>query len=339
MLTSVLQFLHHRFSRPCIVFGAGPWNSQLFIGHPDVAETLTFTRHFPFVLSLTWWRALRALRRSQPGPIYIFEGKNRQLTRIRRMLRLGGVDPARCVFIADEPGDENEHWVDLLMRFATRVPRAINASEFPAPLSSRCGAPNLHVLLSERQAMRRWLEALGWTGQKLVLIQPGNFRSMSKRHEQLQRSAGDDKSWPVERWTTLVGQIDAELPGALILLCGAPREAGLLEQIRIGSGLANVRTAGLPLRELLALCEVAHSMISVDTGPAHAAAALGIPVVVMYGRESPAVWLPRSSNGSPVLAVGGPPQSTRVDQIQVADVLEQWRALVTGNGRRGRESS
>jgi heptosyltransferase-2/heptosyltransferase-3 len=73
--------------------------------------------------------------------------------------------------------------------------------------------------------------------------------------------------------------------------------------------------------------ELAHSMISVDTGPAHAAAALGLPLLVLYGAESPRQWLPRRPSGSPVVALGGPPRSTRVDQITAEEVFEQWRAL------------
>ncbi len=333
MLTSVLQFLHHRFSSPCVVVGAGPWNSQLYVGHPDVAEALTFTRHFPFLLSFAWWRALWILRRSDPSPIYVFERKTRQLARIRRILKLSGVNPARCVFITDEPDCEAEHWIDLLVRFATRVPRAIDAADFPVPLLSRKGLPSLYVLQSERRDIESWLRARGWTGHKLVLIQPGNFRSMSKRREQWQSSAADDKSWPIERWNALLKKIGTELPGALIFLCGAPQEAAMLERIRVASGSASVLTASLPLRQLLALCELAHSMISVDTGPAHAAAALGVPLVVMYGRESPATWLPRSACGSPVVGIGGPPVSTRVDQIPVDDVFEKWRAMLATNTR------
>src|SRR5262249_21740026 len=152
------------------------------------------------LLSLAWWRARRALRRSDPGPIYIFETNTRQLTRIRRILRLSGVNPARCAFISDETDIASEHWVDVLVRFATRVPRAINAAEFPIPLSSRRGAPILSVLEAERGDIENWLADRGWTGQKIVLIQPGNFRSMSKRRDEWRRSSADDKSWPTERW-------------------------------------------------------------------------------------------------------------------------------------------
>jgi heptosyltransferase-2/heptosyltransferase-3 len=68
-------------------------------------------------------------------------------------------------------------------------------------------------------------------------------------------------------------------------------------------------------------------MISVDTGPAHAAAALGLPLVVMFGAGAQRYWLPRSSSSSPVIGVGGKPASVRVDQIPVDAVFHAWCAL------------
>jgi ADP-heptose:LPS heptosyltransferase len=91
-----------------------------------------------------------------------------------------------------------------------------------------------------------------------------------------------------------------------------------------------VFAAELPLGRLLALCASAHSMISVDTGPAHAAAALDLPLVVLFGGQPQAQWLPRSSSGSPVIGIGGPPVSTRLDEISMATVLETWVSLVAG---------
>jgi heptosyltransferase-2/heptosyltransferase-3 len=90
-----------------------------------------------------------------------------------------------------------------------------------------------------------------------------------------------------------------------------------------------VAAAELPLPRLLALCARSHSMISVDTGPAHAAAALGLPLVVLFGAHSQEQWLPRSPTGSQVSGVGGPPQSNRLDQISVEAVFAAWCALVT----------
>jgi heptosyltransferase-2/heptosyltransferase-3 len=89
----------------------------------------------------------------------------------------------------------------------------------------------------------------------------------------------------------------------------------------------DVVAAELGLRQLLALSEGAHSMISVDTGPAHAVAALGLPLVVLFGAESQRVWLPRSSSGAAVLGLGGPPHSNRVDQISLDAVSSAWGSL------------
>ena len=68
-------------------------------------------------------------------------------------------------------------------------------------------------------------------------------------------------------------------------------------------------------------------MISIDSGPAHAAAALSVPLVVLYGAESPRYWLPRSPSGSAVVGVGGPPASTRADQVSVDALFAAWRSV------------
>jgi len=76
-------------------------------------------------------------------------------------------------------------------------------------------------------------------------------------------------------------------------------------------------------------------MISVDTGPAHAAAALSLPLAVLFGAQSPKYYLPRSPSGSAVVGVGGPPFSTRVDQLSVEAVFEAWRSLGAAGASRG----
>ncbi len=62
---------------------------------------------------------------------------------------------------------------------------------------------------------------------------------------------------------------------------------------------------GQNLRPILALSSHAHSMISLDTGPAHAAAALNRPLIVLFGKSDPRVNCP-ISRGSPVILITGP---------------------------------
>ena len=159
-----------------------------------------------------------------------------------------------------------------------------------------------------------------------MLVQPGNHRTMGRRRLRNWRGR-DDKVWPVERWAQLLQLLHSRMPEAMLVLRGAAAEMPLLEAVAAAAALPCVTCAGTELRPLFALCEMAHSMISVDSGPAHAAAALGLPLVVLYGTQSARVWLPRSSNGSPVVALGGPPELERAEQISVAAVFEAWCGL------------
>ena len=102
----------------------------------------------------------------------------------------------------------------------------------------------------------------------------------------------------------------------------------MLQEIEIVANLDAVVVYGHGLRPLFALCEAAHSMVSVDTGPAHVAGALSLPLAVLYGAESPKYWLPRTPAGSPVLGVGGPPGANRAEQVPVDALFDAWLAVV-----------
>jgi ADP-heptose:LPS heptosyltransferase len=326
MLSALLHFLHRRYRKTCDVIGAGPWNEWVFRGHPDVEQTWSFTRHAPFPFSATWPRVLRALHRSDPGPIYVCEYQYRQLPRIKRMLAFSGINRRRCVFIDDDPSRGN-HWVDSLLRFGELTPPALSAVDYPVPQTATSWAPRLQVLDAERAERDAWLKERGWFGRELILVQPGNHRTMSTRRERWRRLNTDDKAWPIDHWVALLHRMHAWMPDALLVLRGAVEEVPMLQEIQVATGLKEVVVAGLALRPLFALCEACHSMVSADTGPAHAAAALGLPLIVLYGAESPRVWLPRSPTGSPVIGLGGPPNSNRADQISVDTVFDAWSSL------------
>jgi ADP-heptose:LPS heptosyltransferase len=327
MLTALLQYLHRRYRRPCQVIGAGSWTAAVYQGNPDVSRVFSFHRHLPFPFSPHWPRVARALRESAPGPIYVCEHHYRQLPRIRRMLWFSGIDPARCVFISTELEASNKHYVDRLVRFGEQTPAGLRVDDYPLPAGHGAWAPQLRIDAAELACCDEWLRAQGWAGRKLILVQPGNHRSMSRR-AQGRRARADDKSWPLERWAALLKLVHARLPSAVIILRGSKEEAPMLQQIGRAAGLPEVGVAGLTLRPFFALCARAHSMISVDTGPAHVAAALGVPLVVMFGAHWPTYWAPRSPCSSPVVTVGGPPETNRADQIAVETVFDAWDALL-----------
>jgi ADP-heptose:LPS heptosyltransferase len=331
MVTRMLNQLHRRYGRPCQVIGTGSWTPGTYDGHPDVAGVWAFHRHLPFLLDAAWRPVRRALRASAPGPIYVCEKHYRQLPRIYRMLRFSGVDPRRCVFLTErpirKPVQPTDHLVDRMVALGARTPANVTAEDYPAPADAALDGPRLYVLDSERAEREAWLRSQGLFGRELILIQPGNHRTMGPRRARWRRLNTDDKWWPIERWVELLRRIHRERPDAVLLLRGSQEEVTMLQEIQAATKLQCVATVGTTLRQLYALCDGASSMVSVDSGPAHAAAALRVPLVVLYGAESPLYWLPRSPSGSPVVGVGGPPASRRADQVAVDAVFSAWRSL------------
>jgi heptosyltransferase-2/heptosyltransferase-3 len=94
----------------------------------------------------------------------------------------------------------------------------------------------------------------------------------------------------------------------------------------------------LGLRRLFALATLAHSCVSLDSGPAHVAAACGCPVVVLMGMADPRRNRPLERSGGVEIVTSVPqpqwPASRaeweawhRVAEIEVPAVIEAWERL------------
>jgi ADP-heptose:LPS heptosyltransferase len=328
MLTALLEILHRRFGRTCRVIGAGSWSRDIYAGQPDVAETLWLHRYMPFALDSRWWATVWKLLRSRRDPVYVCETDPRKLASVRRLLRWGRVDRARCVFLTEIPAALAQvHWVDRLVSLGRVIPASLRESDYPWPVPPPRCAPRLVLSGAARAAGAAWERQHEVRDRALVLLQPGNRRTMRGRSLRIKDS--DDRFWPVDRWASLIHRIHERLPEARIVLCGAPREDVLLGWIESAAALPDVVLRGLPFPGLFALCVRAHSMISIDTGTAHAAAALGTPLVVLFGSTPPPQVTPRSPCGSAVIGVGGVPLLPRVDQLSVETVFEAWSGLLS----------
>src|SRR2546429_6245628 len=356
LLSALLEILHRRVGSPCHVIGAGAWLGEIYAAHADVARVSCLHRYTAWAFDPTWWRTRRALRAGRAGPVYVCETDLRKLARIRRLLRFSGIEAARCVFLAQTDLDTAlphackvapthrvdaqtgvdtapphtskvapTHWVDRLVSFGRLTPAAFNAADYPWPAPAPRCAPLLTVSDAARAECAAWRERQGWRDRTLILVQPGNRRTM--RGRRLRVLPADDKAWPLERWAGLLRRIHARLPQALIVLCGAPRASRLLEWIAAAAQLPAVAAAELRVPRLLAPCARSHSLISLHTGPAHAAAAPSLPPVVLFGAHSQQQWLPRSPRGSPAVGGGGPPPAPRLHHISVETVFAAWCAL------------
>ncbi len=93
------------------------------------------------------------------------------------------------------------------------------------------------------------------------------------------------KRWPAERYSEVARRLAAS--GLRSLVNYGPGEEDLAEETAAGSGGAARPTQG-SLTELIALTRRARLFIGGDTGPMHLAAALGVPVVAIFGPTDPA---------------------------------------------------
>ena len=94
------------------------------------------------------------------------------------------------------------------------------------------------------------------------------------------------KLWETGRWRALAAALLAE--GAGVLLTGGDADGALAAEIGAGLDPAPLSLVGrLSLKELAAVLGGSDLMVSVDSGPMHMAAAMGTPVVALFGPTDP----------------------------------------------------
>ncbi|MDT7806999.1 MAG: heptosyltransferase [Acidobacteriota bacterium] len=146
--------------------------------------------------------------------------------------------------------------------------------------------PRLELSISDerrRDALRLLGEhrARGSSSGLLVAICPGSTNSRAKR-------------WPIERFAALADML-SERAGAEIVLVGAREELEISEEVaRRMRTCPVVLTGRTDLSQMAAVLGAADLLVTNDTGPAHVAAAVGCPVVVIFGPTNPTTTRPFS---------------------------------------------
>ena len=100
-------------------------------------------------------------------------------------------------------------------------------------------------------------------------------------------SAHRQKCWPAERFAALAARLSRD-HGLAALATGSPSEIPLVQRLADVSEVPVLNLAGkTSIRQLVALLRSAALVVSNDTGPGHIAAALGRPLVMIFGRSNP----------------------------------------------------
>ena len=103
------------------------------------------------------------------------------------------------------------------------------------------------------------------------------------------------KAWPVERFADLANRL-TERDDCRILIGGHTGERALAEGIAKGARSKPVVLAGrTTLLQYAAILKRCALFVGNDNGPMHMAAAMGVPVVALFGPSNPAEWGPRGA--------------------------------------------
>lgn len=137
----------------------------------------------------------------------------------------------------------------------------------------RTPAPPLHleVTKEEREAMAAWLEKQGIGKDDFVVgVNPAALYGTAKR-------------WIPERFAAAAAHF-AEKRGGRVVVTGLPRERDVAQAVCDAGGDAFINGAGeMSLRQLMAFLARANLYLTNDSGAMHIAAALGTPLVAIFG--------------------------------------------------------
>jgi lipopolysaccharide heptosyltransferase I len=158
------------------------------------------------------------------------------------------------------------------------IPAGQHVAAMNLSLAVAAGAPQTDVMAyplrlpaEDLPALREMLEREG-LGDFCVISPGGGWRS---------------KCWPPERYGALCAELWRRLSIRAVVNAG-PGEEDLARTVVASAGPAKPVVFSPALRELAALVGRARVVVAADTGPLHLAAALGTPVVALFGPTDPA---------------------------------------------------
>ncbi len=164
-----------------------------------------------------------------------------------------------------DPGDARAHIIDKNLTLAGALGADVSQISFPLEVP--------RVALQETVPH-------GASGGAYAVLNPG--------------AGWPNKRWPRERFSAVARWL-RDSPGLRSVVTWGPGDEALARAVVDGAGGAAELCLSTTIPELAGVLRQARLVVAGDTGPAHLAAALGTPVVGLYGPTDPTrngPWLP-----------------------------------------------
>jgi lipopolysaccharide heptosyltransferase I len=271
----VAATLHRRYPNIRLDWLVEEEAADIVRGHPAISDVVVSGRR-------RWLRQLRGARQVAPtlGEVARFVADLRR-RRYDAVLDLQGLfKSALYVMATSAPirvgfaeGREGSPWV-LTHRIAA-PPQPVHAVDRYLTLAAAVGATEpvreFQIALTPQAVAVAKSMLAGCARPRVILHPSARWRT---------------KLWEVERWRELAASLLAE--GVGVLITGGQEDGTMAAQIGAGLDPAPLSLVGrLSLKELAAVLGKADLMVTVDSGPMHMAAAMGTPVVALFGPTDP----------------------------------------------------
>jgi ADP-heptose:LPS heptosyltransferase len=122
-------------------------------------------------------------------------------------------------------------------------------------------------------------------------------------------ATGTGKNWPAASFLQVARHLKGSLGLQPVFIGGPGEDLSLFGAFRT--------LAGAPLDELKSVMSGAALFVGNDSGPAHMAAAFGVPVVVIFGNSDPVVWAPWRTSSQTIVA-RGPIENVGIEEVLAA---------------------
>jgi ADP-heptose:LPS heptosyltransferase len=333
LLTALIRVLHAEFGAPVDIVTSGSWSEPLLRGQPGVGDIFSLrSRKTPYWMSIDQQRVVRQLRARGAGPTWFCDGD----AAARPILDRAGIPENLIVDVKDHPLLPGEHATQQWRRLAQIMPSALTPSG--AHIEAVLPGCYLEVTQVQRAELAVWLKTRGLADQPLILMQVGNKRTMRRGPRRL---AVNNKYWPNERWAQVLRFLRQQHPRHALVLLGTGPEFQLNQELASLAGISGLHNVAdnLPIPRLVSLLDRADGLMTVDSGPAHAAAAVGCPQVVLFGKALPSLYRPWGTAGADVrLLTGEINGEPNMLGIEPSSVIAAWSALKLRSVQFGRNA-
>ncbi|MGH9321666.1 MAG: glycosyltransferase family 9 protein [Vicinamibacteria bacterium] len=282
MVTPLLRALRRSFPGSEIDVWCSRPAAPLFELAPGLGRCFSLRfRNLPFALSLEKQTLVRELRKREHAFAVLLE----RAPRYRRLLERSGIREIRS--FRETPFDPKSHAIVNNLRAA-----GLEGAEWDL---------DMEVFLTGEDRRRAAELLSGLPGSK-VGVHLG-YGPRGKKRNQSERLKG----WATSSFIELSRELAAR--GESLVFTGAAEDRRDVNAIVTGLGrpaAARDLSGRTSVRELAAVIEKLDVLVSVDSGPAHLAAAVGTPLLVLWGPAIPEQVRPISSR-SPVVVLRRPP--------------------------------